>query len=108
MLSRYRDAGRVDLRKAGICKKCTLPVSTIGCCYVATLSHCRKIIDIDVTAGAKTYGITCITANLSCHHIPDCNALCFSINYNQIKHFGTWMNYYSPLPDLSGKGRISS
>src|ERR1051325_9625942 len=83
-----RDAGRMDLREARICKsRPTFVGAPDGGC-VAVLCIGRKIEHISITARRKHYSITRIRFDPSGHEVSGHNASSLALNDNEIEHFG--------------------
>src|ERR1044072_333780 len=83
-----RDAGRMDLREARICKGCPTLVGAPDCACVAVLCIRRKIEHISITACRKHYSITRIRFDSSGHEVSGHNASNLAIDDNEIEHLG--------------------
>src|SRR5690606_19574444 len=65
-----RDAGRVDLRKAGVCEVCTPLVAPPRSGNVRVLGVRREVEDVAVPSGTEKDGIGDVPLELAGHEVP--------------------------------------
>ena len=69
ILARDRDAGRVDLREAGIGKECSAFMRAPDGGNVGALGVCRKIEDVAVAAGGENHSISDMGIDFTCDQV---------------------------------------
>jgi len=88
VLARRRNAGGVNLHKAGVGKLSAPFVGSPGRGGVAAFGVGRQKIGVAVAAGRQHHGIGQIRLYFAADHIAGNDAPRPTIDYNQIQHFG--------------------
>ncbi len=85
--ARDRDAGRVDLREAGIAEKRPALVRAPDRGRVAGLRVGREVEHVAVPAGRQDDGVARVRFELPVHHVPRDDAARAPVDQHQVEHF---------------------
>ena len=87
MVPRRRDAGRVDLREAGVRERGTPLVGAPDRRDVAPLRVGREVIDVAVPTGGEDHGVADVRIELAADEVADDDAAGRAVDYDQVQHF---------------------
>ncbi len=89
LLSMNRNAGRVNLREAGVAEIGPSPVTLHRCGTVTIHRIGRKEISVSVAACRNDNRMSAETLQLTGNQIPGDNSLCLTVNHHKIQHLVT-------------------
>ena len=100
------NAGRVDLRVAGVCEARAALVALESRSYAATLRVGGKIEYVAVAARAEQNRVGGVSFDFACYEIADDNALCVAVDENQVEHFAAGVHLDLAEGNLSFESRV--
>ena len=103
-----RNAGRMDLREAGISKERAFFVSAISRGDVASARVGREVKNISVTAGRKHNRVGRDVVDLTGTQIPGDDSLGVSIDNYNVEHLGLRKHLHCAVGDLSAERLITA
>ena len=95
-----RNACRMDLDKAGVCKKRSLPVSFPSCRCVWIDCKSREIIYCTITPCSKNHGMCSVSFNFSGNKVASYYSACPAVDHNKVKHLPAGEHFYISFFDL--------
>ena len=100
ILAGDRDAGRVDLRVAGVRKERAALIGAIRGGHVAALRVRREVEDVAVAARREHHAVGRIGADRAGDHVAHHDALRMALDHHHIEHLRAREHLHRPLRDL--------
>ena len=94
MITRYRDACRVNLCKAWICKTRTTAIRTESSGHITTNRISGQVVDIAIPSRAKQHRIRSPNLQFSSGKVTGNNTLGMSIDHNEVEHLLPHMHFH--------------
>src|SRR5574344_129240 len=108
MLARDRNAGRVNLRVAGVREESSLLVCLPGRAHVGTLGVGGEVEHVAVTAGGEADRVADVAFEFAGHHVAHHDSAGVTVDDDEILHVAAGEQFDGAARDLAHHGLISA
>ena len=108
ILPAYRDAGRVDLRVAGICHVGASPVGLPSCGHIGPHRIGAQKEHISIPPAAQHNGMGSMAFNFACNKVPGNDSPRLSVHLDHVHQFVTVVHGHFSLGNLTAQGTVGT